>query len=109
MSGSALDLVPPDLRSVFGLHRTALAARHGSSSIRGRVSRSAGSCWHRRTGNPNLGLHANLIAPEVLPLGGPHLRHRRVGFGVVVIGVPEKKADAALLLRDLDLHFHILR
>src|SRR5208283_89670 len=55
-------------------------------------------------------LGAYFVSAEitVFVLGGSHFWHGGIGFRVVVIGVPEKKAYAAFLFRYLYLYFNIL-
>src|ERR1035438_4740757 len=112
------DSVPPDFlslrtavaRSAGGLCGSGLAAGGGSLGMdAGGGSGHRDSSGHRRAGYASLSFHPNLIAAEVLALGRPHLGHGRIGLGVIIISIPEKKADAALLFRNLDLHLDIFR
>src|SRR5580658_103551 len=63
-----------------------------------------------RRGCHRFGLGAHFVAAEVAAFvfGGTHFRHGGVGLRVVVIGVPEEKADAAFLFRDLGLNLNVL-
>src|SRR5208283_4578827 len=44
----------------------------------------------------------------VFGVGGAHFGHRGVGLGIIVVGIPEQKADTTLLFRDLNLYLNIL-
>src|ERR1700732_689321 len=93
--------MPPDFLGAVA----AVTGRRGEIRLytgagRGGGADRRGGCW--------FGLDAYFVTPEVAAFGGAHLRHGGVGLRVVVIGVPEKKADAAFLLRYLNLNFNIL-
>src|SRR5207244_7667914 len=49
------------------------------------------------------------VATEELGLGGAHVRHGRIRFAVIVIGIPEQETDSALVFGDLDLYLDVLR
>src|SRR5437899_7065277 len=95
-------LVPPDFLSAVA----AVAGRRGKPRLYTGVGRGGRGC---RRGWGWFGLGTYFVSSEVAAFGGSHLRHGSVGLRVVVIGVPEEKADAAFLFRNLNLNFNIFR
>src|ERR1700724_2503514 len=94
--------MPPDFLGAVA----AVAGRRGKPRLNTGVGRGGGAdrrggCW--------FGLDAYFVTTEVAAFGGAHLRNGGVGLRVVVIGVPEKKADAAFLFRYFNLNFNIFR
>src|SRR5229473_5516077 len=96
--------VPPDFLGAV----SAVAGRRGKPRLYTGVGHGCGRGGGYRRGWGGFGLDAYFIATEVTAFGSAHFRHGGVGLRIIVIGIPEKKADAAFLFRYFDLNFNIL-
>src|SRR5713226_9417032 len=97
--------VPPDFLGAV----SAVAGRRGLARLHTGVGHGCGrGGGGDRRGCDRFGLDAYFIATEVTAFGSAHFRHGGVGLRIIVIGIPEKKADATFLFRYFDLNFNIL-